>query len=476
MAGPDTLLSMPSRLGPLLTRIVHQHADVLRRIVQVHGSPCHVVCPAALVHRANEMQRVFESTSVNGCIYYAMKANKSDAFLGAAAHAGLGADAASREEFIAALAAGMTGERIMVTGPHKGPVLHRLAIAHGATVAIDSIEELEAFTYESIRASFATTGRIVLRYKPQREANSRFGMDAQEIQLALQHLTESESRVTLVGFSVHLSDYSPSTRGLAGAELIELCLQARGLGLRPRLIDLGGGWPVSYVNKDDWRRFGSKAGPEHFHGGRCFSGFYPYHNPEAGAAALRACLECRPGGGKSLSELAQCHDLMVAIEPGRSLLDQAGASLFRIRNVRSTRSGYAIATVDGQSFCISEQWFGSEFLPDPILISEATRGNEPFAACVAGSSCLDADMLTWRKVHFEVKPAVGDLILYANTAGYQMDSNESEFHRTPIPKKVALWECDDGVMWCEDGRFDPLNVTTTKVSVARFAHDYSKNY
>jgi diaminopimelate decarboxylase len=47
-------------------------------------------------------------------------------------------------------------------------------------------------------------------------------------------------------------------------------------------------------------------------------------------------------------------------------------------------------------------------------------------------------MLTWRKVAFPRRPQVGDLLLYANTAGYQMDSNESPFHELPLPPKVVV--------------------------------------
>ncbi len=47
-------------------------------------------------------------------------------------------------------------------------------------------------------------------------------------------------------------------------------------------------------------------------------------------------------------------------------------------------------------------------------------------------------MLTWRKIPFPVRPATGDLLVYLNTAGYQMDSNESPFHELPLPPKVVI--------------------------------------
>ena len=50
------------------------------------------------------------------------------------------------------------------------------------------------------------------------------------------------------------------------------------------------------------------------------------------------------------------------------------------------------------------------------------------------------------------RPRAGDALVYLNTAGYQMDSNESPFHELPLPRKVALefdedfqlhWRLDD---------------------------------
>jgi diaminopimelate decarboxylase len=102
--------------------------------------------------------------------------------------------------------------------------------------------------------------------------------------------------------------------------------------------------------------------------------------------------------------------------------------------------------VDGSSLSLSEQWFSSEYLPDPVLLP-AAGASEPYAACVGGATCLESDMVSWRKVRLSARPAVGDLLVYPNTAGYQMDSNESPFHDLPLPPKVVLDTAGDRVRW-----------------------------
>jgi len=60
---------------------------------------------------------------------------------------------------------------------------------------------------------------------------------------------------------------------------------------------------------------------------------------------------------------------------------------------------------------------------------------------------MEYDMLTWRKVRFPAEPRFGDFIVYPNTAGYQMDKNESEFHQLPLPPKVAIRNESQGPIW-----------------------------
>jgi diaminopimelate decarboxylase len=50
---------------------------------------------------------------------------------------------------------------------------------------------------------------------------------------------------------------------------------------------------------------------------------------------------------------------------------------------------------------------------------------------------MEDDYLARRFIPFRSRPRAGDLLVYVNTAGYQMDSMESEFHRLPLPRKVA---------------------------------------
>jgi len=65
-------------------------------------------------------------------------------------------------------------------------------------------------------------------------------------------------------------------------------------------------------------------------------------------------------------------------------------------------------------------------------------------AYIAGHSCLDDDVITQRLINFTVSPKAGDLLIYANTAGYQMDLLENEVHRHPLPRRMVATCCTQG--------------------------------
>ncbi|MFD8083528.1 Y4yA family PLP-dependent enzyme [Kitasatospora sp. NPDC059722] len=435
-------LTLPAHPDPLTERL---HAGgLLHELAHGLGGPFHYLLPERFDTNLAGFRAALTDAGVEGRVYYAKKANKAGVFIDRCAAAGAGVDVASLGELREALGHGVRGEDLVVTGPAKSEQLLSVAVRQGALIAVDALDELDRL--------LARTGerpaRVLLRRHPPSQRRSRFGLDDAQLQQALDRCARAGDTVRMEGFSFHLSGYEIQARADLAGELVELCLKARMSGLQADRISIGGGFPVDYVAADTWDAFLTEQGPAHYHGQKSFaaSDFYPYHSPVAGSDALRAILAARPGGtGASLATRLREAGVMLLLEPGRALLDRAGASVFRVQGVKD-RTGYGIVTVDGTSLSLSEQWFDSEYLPEPQLLParspETTPG--PFPACVGGASCLDSDLLTWRKVPFPARPRVGDLLVYPNTAGYQMDSNESPFHELPLPPKVVIDHPDDG--------------------------------
>lgn len=474
-AGPKVQpLRLPALQHRDVERLLVEHHAVVRELIDGLGSPLHLVLPHIFDETVRRFERVLADARVDGRLAFAKKSNKARCFAQRAAALGIGVDAASLQELQGALAAGVPGARVGVTGPAKSAELLELALRQGCSIAIDSPAELALVEALAVRARLEA--RVLLRCRPEQpgQARSRFGMTPDERAEALARCVRSAGRLELEGFAFHLAGYSPSQRAEMASLMVDRCLEARRLGLRADSINIGGGFSVQYVAPADWQRFLSAHTPGHYHADKTFSDFYPYGSVSAGATMLAEILATPVDGARSLSEKLAGSGTRLLLEPGRALLDQAGLTAFRIQGVKDRRCGdadYAILTVEGTSFSLSEQWFDSEYLPDPILLGARPQrahtasgpAERTFDACVGGASCLDSDMLTWRKIAFPCPVEVGDVLLYVNTAGYQMDSNESPFHDLPLPRKVAVGFDGTRVRWRLDDVAEPHSLPHSPV-------------
>jgi diaminopimelate decarboxylase len=453
-------LALPALIHRDVQRLLGEHSELVKELVSGLGSPLHFLLPRVFDETVRQFEMALADARVEGLILFAKKSNKARCFVQRCAELNIGVDAASLPELEKTLGAGVPGELIGVSGPAKTAELIRLALRHGCFIAIDC--EAELMQVEQFAASANITARVLLRCRSELpgQTQSRFGMTAAERVAAMQRCVRARAHIQLEGFAFHLAGYCPMQRAEMATQMIALCLEGRALGLACHTINIGGGFAVRYVRPPDWQRFLQQQSPSDFHAAKRFKDFYPYGSVSAGAAMLAEILAAPVDGAVSLGASLGRHGIRMMLEPGRSLLDQAGITAFRVQGVKDREVGddrYAILTTEGTSFSLSEQWFDSEYLPDPILLGvDAEQDDErPFAACVGGSSCLDSDMLSWRKIALPRRVERGDILLYANTAGYQMDSNESPFHDLPLPRKVVLtvdsprvrWRLDDAADW-----------------------------
>jgi diaminopimelate decarboxylase len=459
LAYPD----LPALEGKYTRLLKLRHPGKIFELVKGIGSPLHCVFPQQFSENIAGIQAVLNKHQLNANIFFAKKANKAHSFARACREARIGIDVASKQELELALAAGIRGDCIGVSGPEKEMALLQLAIFQGAQIAIDSIEELhniislagmdEGSNVDLPHARLPKP-KISLRFQPACETNSRFGLTGAQLSAALNLLQAYQQRITLVGFSFHLSGYDIPRRSAVTHELVTWIIAARERGFSScNQINIGGGLPVKYTSTDNWMQFQNSLAAEHFHRAQIFrDGFYPYGNELHPSAALDLFLSTPTSSHYSLAQQLRENQIQLALEPGRALLDQAGVSIFNIQGVKLIDTGhhYWIATVAGMSFSLSEQWFGSEFLPSPSLLKnngDDLASPHIFPTAIAGSSCLECDMVSWRKIPFTARPAINDVLVYPNTAGYQMDSNESCFHSLPIIPKVAMWFDDHEVHW-----------------------------
>ncbi|MFD8965633.1 Y4yA family PLP-dependent enzyme [Streptomyces sp. NPDC059568] len=480
---PEPLYLEP-RTEPRLAALL-QAEDFTRSLVDALGSPLGVVLPDQLADNAERFRATYRKHRLGGQIWFAHKANRSCALMRRLAATDAAVDVASVGELQHALGSGFTPDRIMATGP-KSPEFLWLAARTGVTVHVDGRTELDAlagivrsYALPRVRillrlSAFGTSGVKVL------SRTSRFGTPVSELDSLVGAVERHGDAVELLGVGFHLDTTSVAEKAVA----LEGCVRAldtlRERGLRPRVVDIGGGYGVNYLaHQEQWERYtteltkavlgrrpaltwrGYGYGLRDDAGTlRGSLGLYPGYRPVAAEGYLDALLSTSAPsfGGRTLSTvlLENLYDLYT--EPGRALADQCGLTLARVLDVRRTEAGEHLVRLAAKADDIGLEDHG--IVMDPVVIGRdggsVTDSGDAVGVYLAGSLCLEADLISRRMVFLPRLPSPGDLLGFVNTAGYCMDFQASRAQHLPVGRKVAAWRDGDGNWrWSLDEQYWP---------------------
>lgn len=400
--------------------------------VILNGVPANFIFLDNFVNNINIYKDVFLRYSMHDNIFFSCKANKSLALLSTAAKEKCGIEVSSYFELKDAL---KYTKKIIASGPAKDDKYLALAIDNNSTISIDDIEELKQVLKYNKHVD------IMIRVSDLLGITSRFGINISQIDLCLEMI--KNTKVNLLGFSFHINNYNLDDRIHAISQLINIVKKKK---IKIKYIDIGGGIPINYCTKEDYYNFMEKNNRKMFFKEKIINDFYPYYNKLAGDEALDYIL-------KSIKN--NIENIQIIIEPGRSLLNNCGISIYEVQYVKQLSNGDNLIVTNGNINCLSEQWFNTDYLISPMLYKKnKCNKKKTIIASVCGNLCLEQDMITWRKLKFEDTPEKGDLLIYYNTAGYQMDSNESTFHKIPLLEKYIVEKDNNKYKIRKDNLYD----------------------
>lgn len=396
-------------------------------------TPANVIFADQFISNIDKFKDIFTQYFLHENIFFSCKCNKSYALLKYAAEQNCGVEVSSNFELNDAL---KYTKKIIASGPAKDNEYLNNSIDNNVIISVDDVEELKLIK------KINKPAKVLLRISDLLGKISRFGINMNQIDLCLEII--SNSSIQLEGFSFHINNYSLNDRIDAINELIEL-IELKDLNVK--FIDIGGGIPTNYCSKEDYHNFLKLNNKEMYFKEHFINDYYPYYSEIADEKALNYIFE---NVYKKLNEKG----IEIIIEPGRSLLKNVGVSIYEVQYLKHLSNGDNILVINGNINCLSEQWFNSDYLIEPKLIPNNSRQNSNILVSVAGNLCLEQDMVTWRKIKFDTIPERGDLLVYYNTAGYQMDSNESNFHKIPLVKKYIVKRIDNIYVVEEDEEYD----------------------
>lgn len=210
-----------------------------------HGTPLLVLEPHLVARRLRELQRALPGFE----LHYAVKALPHPIVLSTIAICGGGFDVASRGELDLLGRLGLPIHRCIQTNPIKKPsdIDHAQAVGVRTFVVENACEAMKF----AGRPDVEVLVRLAFRNPTAKsDLSSKFGVAPADAELLVKHLLAAGVR--FAGFSFHVGSQGTSARPYRDAlqQTLELIAHLRtSLGVQARVIDIGGGFPVSY--RDD---------------------------------------------------------------------------------------------------------------------------------------------------------------------------------------------------------------------------------
>lgn len=322
----------------------------LADLAQAHGTPLYVYSKASMLDALAAYQRGFAGRKVQIC--YAMKANSSLAVLQLFARAGCGFDIVSGGELARVLAAGGDASKVIFSGVGKTRAEMRQALAAGiGCFNVESEAELEVLN--EVALDMGAQAPVSIRVNPNVDAKThpyistglkgnKFGV-AHERTLATYQRAAALPGLRIVGIDCHIGSQITEVSPYLDAvdRVLDLVQSIEAAGIAILHIDFGGGLGITYNGE----------------------------TPPAADALwqqLLAKLDARGYGDRQLM-----------IEPGRSLVGNAGVCLTEVLYLKPGEQ---------KNFCIVDAAMND--LPRPAMY-EAFHGIVPLHARSGATTTYD---------------------------------------------------------------------------------------
>ena len=385
---------------------------------------------------------------------YASKANSNMAVLKVVRDAGVDVEVNSGGELYKALRVGFKPNQIIFNGTSKTNEELDEAVRAGIySINVDSIYEIELVEDAVRRArselnSGLPPARIALRLVPEIGTRShlglqtalltsKFGISSSEVLDAFRRGLQNPELIHVCGIHIHVGSQTPDVEPFAEAFKSmwnHLMAIHRETGHTLEHINLGGGIPVNYLRD----RSQADQLPEHE---RDMLGA----NLEP-SAVLKEALRIARESARDAEAEHLLERVTILLEPGRSIIADAGVVLTTVRNIkrRPETEDIWLLTDAGYNLLLSMnnyKWYYH-------LIS-ASRAGEPLEAeyKVAGPLCDSGDVYfdierhgrlpDYRLLPRDVKP--GEVLALLNTGAYSL-AQMFPYNGRPLPAAVMVRE------------------------------------
>ena len=390
------------------------------------GTPLYVYSQNAIKQQFDRLRKAFLDGHPSNRVAYAAKAFCCTAMLRLCDKEGMCIDVVSGGELFTAIKAGFPAERIEFNGNNKTLVELEMAVDYGiGRIIIDSLQELALL--ESVCRAKNRRMKVLYRITPGVKADShdyivtgkkdsKFGvpLDDDVVLPYIKQALDSEW-VDFLGLHFHvgsqLFDNSAHLAALDIAFALADKIYER-YGFRMQEFNLGGGFGIQYTDEAP----------------KPYSYFLEPVLQKADEYAAQRGIEVPA----------------LVIEPGRSIVGEAGLTLYTVGSTKDIAGVRNYAAIDGGMFeNIRPAMYGAKYTA--FVVEQAASGADAQSVATAktvticGKCCESGDIII-RDIELPLLKA-GDILVTPSTGayGYSMASN---YNRNRIP----------GVVFVKDGK------------------------
>jgi len=364
------------------------------------GTPLYVYSQTELDSAFARYQTAF--AALDPLICYAVKANGNLSVIRRFAELGSGFDIVSGGELARVLAAGGRADKTIFSGVGKSAAEIEFALKSGIKCFnVESLPELDRIN--EIAGRLKTAAPVSLRINPDVDAQThpyistglkanKFGIAMEDAERAYLHAA-SLPHLNIIGIDCHIGSQLIKLEPLVEAceRLLPLIDKLAAHGISLQHIDLGGGVGIVYQNEE---------------------------TPDLAAysAAVQKLL-----GGRSLK---------LILEPGRSLVGNAGALLTRVEFVKQNGD---------KNFVVVDAAMNDLMRPALYQAYHHIENAEPspvapFAADIVGPICETGDFLAKDRM---ISTQAGDLLV-VRSAGAYASSMAGNYNTRPRAAEVLV--------------------------------------
>lgn len=382
------------------------------------GTPLYVVDEDLVRNTCREFKDNFEIEGIESEVIYASKAFLNLAIAKVICEEGLSLDVVSGGELYTALKANFPVSRIYMHGNNKTESELTMAIEEGiGRIVVDNRNELEVIEY--LCKSLNKKIDVLLRVNPGIEAHtheyiqtskndSKFGESIfdEDMCKIINRFKNSES-VNLKGFHCHIGSQIFEEKSFYSEvyDMIKFLEKIKNeCGFCAEELNLGGGFGVYYSEGDK-------------------------------PVNLKSCLKNMISILKEEAQKSGLNIKKVMIEPGRSIIANAGTTLYKVGGTKKTYGGKQYVFIDGGMADNPRTALYDAKYEALVANKVNVENNEKYT--IGGKCCESGDIII-KEIEL---PRVerGDIMAVLTTGAYNY-SMSSNYNRIPKPAVVFVKE------------------------------------